>query len=689
MGKTVPPLAIVLALAFGPTARGGGRAETRISVRAAFPTGTIADGAVEVRYEAAPGAGAEIAQVAYSINGGPWEYVYLRGGDGTSQKGRLGDARVLLAPGENRVVFRATDSAGGTATYAIPGAPVYDFGAAPDRAAASLGVSAAKGSVRYVKDRIIVIAKNGVTGAQVAEAAQTIGGAVVAQVNPVGMYWLHVPGLGAEARLKVLCGRLLADRPDLFAAASLDTLRPMRVPKPCAAAGGALATNAAHTNDPWWDGYYQWGLTAMDVPGVWDAYGGRLHDTKVGAIDTGFRLTHEDLRLPESNVYNRNMADKSHGSHVMGTIGAIHNNGKGLAGVMDAKRASLYGYDAFVSAEEAYDSDAIAGLAWNVANGAKVINFSLGSDGTGDPKEEDALYSAAMRNLLGAGHDFVVVHAAGNMGADADRNGAFASVTDQALRRRIITVGAVDSGYEMAYFTNYGPLVDVVAPGVNIYSVWADSDSSYSSYGGTSMAAPQVTGLAGLVWSADPGLTGDMVKLVIVDSAWESGRAVADARASTPYSERRTYHMVNAKAAVDKVIGGSYAPAPVSITSPVKGLFVWQTTTFSADQAVVWTASAPGSIDQQGRFTALGTPRLVTITATRVHEPSIKASVQLKVSAADFDGNTKTNPQLLGLADAFGSTAGPNLVKYDFDNSGMVDDGDLKMLFEEMEWGGW
>jgi hypothetical protein len=179
-----------------------------------------------------------------------------------------------------------------------------------------------------------------------------------------------------------------------------------------------------------------------------------------------------------------------------------------------------------------------------------------------------------------------------------------------------------------------------------------------------------------------------MVKLVIVDSAWESGRAVADTRASTPYGERRTYHMVNAKAAADKVIGGAYAPAPVSITNPAKGLFVGRTVAFSADKPAAWTASA-GSIDQQGRFTAPSAPQLVTITATRIHEPSISASVRVKVSAADFDGNARTNPQLLGLASAFGSTASPGLAKYDFDNSGMVDDGDLKMLFEEMEWGGW
>jgi Fe-S cluster assembly iron-binding protein IscA len=133
--------------------------------------------------------------------------------------------------------------------------------------------------------------------------------------------------------------------------------------------------------------------------------------------------------------------------------------------------------------------------------------------------------------------------------------------------------------------------------------------------------------------------------------------------------------------------------ASLTITNSARGLFVGGTTTFSAsveglaDTAVAWSVTpGGGSITQGGAYTAPATPGTYTITAASVQEPSIMASVQVRVSTAAFDGNTKSSPSLLGLAGAFGSTAAADLEKYDFDDSGSVDDGDLAMLFAEMGW---
>jgi subtilisin family serine protease len=834
-------LPLLAAGAQGPEPTG----RARVAVTTAFPHGATKNGAVEVLYDAEPGGAAEITRVAYSINGGPWEYVYLKGGDGASPKGTLGAARVMLAPGENNIVFMATDSTGGTATCTVPETPVFDFGSTPDRSGASLAQSAAGANAQYVTDQIVVIARNGATDAQVARAARTVNGAIAAQVNPVGMYWLRLPGKHTEAQLKTLCGRLLADHSDVFAAASLDTLRTMDVPAP-GALGGAWPLAVNPTDDPWW-GYGEWGLTAMNVPDVWAAYGTKLYDTKAGVVDNGFRATHEDLQLQESNVYNRNIADKNHGSHVMGTIGAVHNNAKGLAGIMDAQRASLYGYDCFALWNGAYDSDIIAGLAWTVSNGAKAVNFSLGADGGASYSTwQDTIYSNAMRNLLNQGYDYVVVHAAGNDAINANRAALFAFVTPPELRQRILTVGAADRYDQLAYFTNWGPLVDVVAPGVDIYSSVAASNSSYAYYSGTSMAAPHITALAGLVYSADPGLSGDAVKTFIVDAAHESGVAITDTRYNVPVAERRTYHLANAKAALDKAIAGAivrvfvspkaltlttgythtftvtvFAPAgntavawtasdgtitqdgtytapetagtytvtatsqedpsqssaatvtvvyPVSVSvqpkvvaltaggiqtfavsvaggagntavrwmasggsitqggvytapatpgtyavaaisqedpyksdtasimvglltivGPPRGLFAGGSAKFSASVeglfsgTVIWSATG-GAITPDGAYTAPAELGTYTITAASAHAPEINDSVQVKVSDGDFDGNAEADPQLLGLADAFGSAAGPDLDKYDFDGSGTVDDGDLDTLFAGMGW---
>jgi subtilisin family serine protease len=625
-------------------------------VTTAFPRGATKDGAVDVRYEAEPGGGAEITRVAYSINGGPWEYVYLRGGDGASPKGALGAGRVMLAPGENNIVFRATDSAGRTATYAVPETPVFDFGSTPDRAAATLAPSAAGGGAQYVTDQIVAIARRGATDAQVAQAALSVGGTIAAQVNPVGMYCLKVPG-GTEAGLKALCDRLLADHPGVFAAASLDRLRFMGAPAPGADAAGSLPSTA-QTNDPWW-GYSEWGLTAMNVPDAWAEYAGRLYDTKVGVVDDGFRITHDDLQLPTDNVYNRNKADKYHGSHVMGTIGAVHNNAKGLTGVMDADRASLYGYDCFATWNGAYDSDIIAGLGWVVSHGAKAVKFSLGADGGWhyDP-EEDALYSNAMQNLLDQGHDFVVVHAAGNDAINAFYSACFAFISDPELRQRIITVGAMElgysGGYQLAYFTNWGPLVDVVAPGVDIYSSTAGSNSSYAYYDGTSMAAPHITGLAGLVYSVNPGLTGDLVKTFIVDAAHESGAAILDTRTSVPAGERRTYYLANARAAVATVLDQvSVTVEPKAFTQTAGATKTFTATVTGAttgNTAVTWQATG-GSITQGGAYTAPATTGTYTVTATSQADASksdtatVAAGIAVSVSpktATLVTGGTRT-----------------------------------------------
>jgi len=255
------------------------------------------------------------------------------------------------------------------------------------------------------------------------------------------------------------------------------------------------------------------------------------------------------------------------------------NNNKGLAGVIDINRSSLYGYDAFDIEKEkhilwwtgrdysASPAAVLTGLAWNVVNGAKVINFSLGAEGATGTNNA---YSRTMYKLLAQGYDFVVVHSAGNSTEDARFTGAFAYVTETALRQRIITVGATDTNGNMASFSNYGSRVDVVAPGVRIYSSVASSDSAYESYDGTSMAAPHASGAAAMVWAANPGLSSIQVKEIIVNSANESGLMVTDNRRSVPEDERRVYHQIDVNAAVSMAIGTT----PVKTTGRLTGQII-------------------------------------------------------------------------------------------------------------------
>jgi len=134
------------------------------------------------------------------------------------------------------------------------------------------------------------------------------------------------------------------------------------------------------------------------------------------------------------------------------------------------------------------------------------------------------------------------------------------------------------------------------------------------------------------------------------------------------------------------------AETVMNISDPPKGMFTGGAATFHAvvqglsNAAVTWDVVGGGSITASGVFTAPAAPGTCTITATCVQVPSLQASASVKISEESFDDNTKYSPDLLGLAAAFGSTAGVDLKNYDFDNSGRVDDGDLTTLFAGMGW---
>ena len=190
-------------------------------------------------------------------------------------------------------------------------------------------------------------------------------------------------------------------------------------------------------------------------------------------------------------------------------------------------------------------------MTWNVVNGVRVINASLGAEGDSEPNPE---FDRNMDKLTKNGYDFVVVHSAGNDNINARRNGAFALVTQDNLRRRIITVGASDIEGNMANFSNHGDRVDVVAPGVSIYS---STIGGYVNKNGTSMAAPHVAGVAAMVWAANPALSGQQVKDIIVRSANNRGRTITDGRhnENPTLFPRAEYREINALAAVELARG--------------------------------------------------------------------------------------------------------------------------------------
>lgn len=210
------------------------------------------------------------------------------------------------------------------------------------------------------------------------------------------------------------------------------------------------------------------------------------------------------------------LEDESHGTHVAGIIAAERDNGKGANGV--ANNVRIMSLRAVPNGDE-YDKDIALAIRYAVDNGAKIINASFGKSFS---PNADWVYEA----IKYAGqNDVLIVHAAGNDGADLDDPNNPNYPNDQIgngpeIADNMITVGALDPGYgsEMvSSFSNYGKSnVDIFAPGGKIYSTMPNNEYDFN--GGTSMAAPAVAGIAALIRSRYPKLSAGQVKSIILES---------------------------------------------------------------------------------------------------------------------------------------------------------------------------
>lgn len=226
----------------------------------------------------------------------------------------------------------------------------------------------------------------------------------------------------------------------------------------------------------------QYGLKKPNYPGAWNnTRGGNI---RIGIVDSGVQAGHPDMR--GKVVEQRDFVDGdgraednvSHGTHVSGIAAADTNNSRGVAGacpgckILAAKIADSYNGPT--------DARIAKGINWSTNNGADVINLSLGG-----PQR-----SAVIRRAVNRAWDrgVVVVAAAGN-------DGSFERQYPAAYLR-VMAVSATDRYDRKARFSQRGKWLSVAAPGVDILST---IPGGYDRYSGTSMASPNVAGLAGLM----------------------------------------------------------------------------------------------------------------------------------------------------------------------------------------------
>ncbi|WP_173056291.1 S8 family serine peptidase [Phytohabitans houttuyneae] len=420
-------------------------------------------------------------------------------------------ASVRPGPGRERITFHTVEADGGLRLLPSDAVPYVSAGLLDadlfdveeliadgygDASAARLPLI-----VRYAGGQAPAV--SALSGAESVRPLPSVGGAAVAAgKDSLGELWRSVTAAPAAAR---------ASTPAL---------------------GGGLT-------GIWLDGRVRASLdrsvAQIGAPAAWQAgYDGTGVD--VAVLDTGVDAAHPDLA--GKVVEQRNFSDAAdtvdrvgHGTHVAATIaGTGAATGGSRKGV--APGADLLAGKVLNDGGVGYDSWIIAGMEWAVAQGAEVVNLSLGgeaTDGT-DPLSEAV-------NRLTADHGTLFVVAAGNTGRDAD-------VGTPAAATAALSVGAVDRDESLAEFSSRGPRLgddavkpEITAPGVGIIAARAAGtgmgtpvDDRYTAASGTSMATPHVAGAAALLAQARPEWTAVQLKDALVSTARGNPAIAVDAQ---------------------------------------------------------------------------------------------------------------------------------------------------------------
>ncbi|KUN90746.1 S8 family serine peptidase [Streptomyces resistomycificus] len=285
------------------------------------------------------------------------------------------------------------------------------------------------------------------------------------------------------------------------------------------------AETAAVQGPSWIEDGYTWGLQAI-----------RAHlsqltgdGVKVAVLDTGVDTDHPDLaghlEATESFVPGETVEDvHGHGTHCIGTV----------AGPADPQQGPRYGVapEARILAAKVLDNmgngpdgQILAGMAWAVSHGARVISMSLGSRVRPGELFPQTYETLAVRALaLGT----VIVAAAGN---DSRRPVRTAPVSRPANCPSILSVAALDPALAAAHFSNgtvngQGGEINIAAPGWQVRS--AAPGGGYRAMNGTSMATPHVAGVVALLAQAHPDASAADLSAALVAGAFPLGQPAAD-----------------------------------------------------------------------------------------------------------------------------------------------------------------
>lgn len=417
-----------------------------------------------------------------------------------------------------------------------------------------------------VTDRIIVKYKDSASAslatASMNRASSTVGIEMQAvRQLATGAQLVHLSQSRSTSDINDVIKALLADPNVEYAEPDL-LLQPMATP------------NDSRYSEQW---HYFESTGGLNLPSAWDITQG--DGVVVAVIDTGI-LPHSDLNanlLPGYDMISNTTVSRDgdgrdsdpkdegdwvsagecgggypprdqnsswHGSHVAGTVAAVSNNGKGIAGVAYKSKVVPI---RVLGRCGGYTSDIADAIIWGAGgsvsgvpanqNPAQVLNLSLGGTGACSSTQQAAINTA---RGLGA----TVVVAAGNSNANASNH-------NPANCAGVVTVASTNRAGSRSWYSNYGSVVDIAAPGgetsVSANGVLSTLNTgtstpgseSYAFYQGTSMAAPHVAGAAALMYAVKPSITPDEVETILKNtsrsfpgSCSQCGSGIVDATAA-------------------------------------------------------------------------------------------------------------------------------------------------------------
>ncbi|MBN1596243.1 S8 family serine peptidase [candidate division FCPU426 bacterium] len=292
--------------------------------------------------------------------------------------------------------------------------------------------------------------------------------------------------------------------------------------------------------------YQQWYLPKINANFAWSLSKGS-NALIVAVIDSGADLQHPDLKdrlLRGVSIVHQTdytppadgMDDNGHGTHVAGIIGAATDNNLGISG--GSWQGRILPVKVLNHKGEGLDADIAEGILWAVANGAKIINLSLG--GTAEDNTAPQVLQEAVDYAYSQG--CLLIAAAGNSGDDQPHY--------PAALNHVLAVAGLDPWDRRAAYSTYGSFIDLSAPGgaddlqqhqeTGIISTYWNENSRFTNFtggpeageyaitAGTSAAAAVVSSAALVLWSLEPSYSPNQVEDVLKASARDIGAPGAD-----------------------------------------------------------------------------------------------------------------------------------------------------------------